>query len=807
MPNKPKKNSGLKYYHIILLSILVCPLLILNSNSVNNKREQEKLFKQEKEKIKNIFLRRLDFASDTNDICKKGTEDLQKYYETGDGNIIGIDDDKIESKNNPKYIQALINLITGSENEGDSGIIDYIKHIIPALIFLVIAILSLPGWLVCCICSCANCCCCCCCKKAYCKLPFYIISCVIYAFVVAVSIYGLSQSNSIFVGLADTECSLLKFIGEVLDGETRQTKPRWGGISGIQELLLETKTKIGNLGDSTKNDLSNKKNQAETKKQQFENALHLYSHNIDNIDDDDETYEYKRNLSPNEGAGSYSLDIIYNFGVFDKDNPQSAREGTLVKSWYEEYKEVARNSKEQMDDAYTNFDKLIQKKDEASNALDSGVNSIDDIKQSFDDVKDQISSIIVDNSDTIDKFGKLIFKIVFSLLMAINLGIAAFITLLFFCKFSLCQNGCLKCLLKSLIHILWNILALLTFLTLLIGSIFTLVGTVGKDLILVVEYLVSDENLGKPEPALLGEAGDYLKTCINGDGDLKEKLNLNLDSMNNLGELRVAKRKIDEAKQNAQNLLDTKIAYNAYKTEYEARKSYSTDDFKLINLGNPNIYLTFRDYLSKLNNNIPGGKRDTWSISCTSNKHSCDSPRSDLETSEYCIEPSSCVDKDITNWYTDSNINVEVLDHFIKSVKKASETDVSEDSKSIKSILNILDTKYTEFLKGQTSSLDIFNRTITDLTDIFNEFAGEDGDAFSIVNCTFIGRNVKVILKNLEKSLGTNIYTVGIILVVAGLALCISISFTILLNIIINIKDDKENNINEIKIVNYNNSE
>ena len=34
------------------------------------------------------------------------------------------------------------------------------------------------------------------------------------------------------------------------------------------------------------------------------------------------------------------------------------------------------------------------------------LNSIDDIKQSFDDVKDQISSIIVDNSDTIDKYTK-----------------------------------------------------------------------------------------------------------------------------------------------------------------------------------------------------------------------------------------------------------------------------------------------------------------------------------------------------------------------------------------------------------------
>ena len=145
MQNKTKKYSGLKYYHIIFLSILLCPLLILNSNSVNKKREEEKLFKRETEKIKNIFLRKLDFTSDTNEICKKGNEDLQQYYETGDGNIIGINDEKIESKNNPEYIQSLINLISGSENnEDDSGILDYIKHIIPALIFLVIAILSLP---------------------------------------------------------------------------------------------------------------------------------------------------------------------------------------------------------------------------------------------------------------------------------------------------------------------------------------------------------------------------------------------------------------------------------------------------------------------------------------------------------------------------------------------------------------------------------------------------------------------------------------------------------------------------------------
>ena len=46
----PKKSNEfvpkLKYYHIILISILLCPLLIINSNSFNKKRGKEKLIKE-----------------------------------------------------------------------------------------------------------------------------------------------------------------------------------------------------------------------------------------------------------------------------------------------------------------------------------------------------------------------------------------------------------------------------------------------------------------------------------------------------------------------------------------------------------------------------------------------------------------------------------------------------------------------------------------------------------------------------------------------------------------------------------------
>jgi hypothetical protein len=236
----PKKSNEfvpkLKYYHIILISILLCPLLIINSNSINKKRGKEKLIKENETFMRKLYLRNLDFASDTAEICQKGSKDLQNYYVTGNGTEIGIKEDPITSENNPEYINALINLVSGEDDSMDN-LMDYIMHIIPVLIFLAIAILFLPGWLVCCICCCADCCCCCCCKKTYCKLPFYIISCAFYALSICICIYGLSQSNSVFVGLADTECSLLKFIGEVLDGESREAKPKWEGINGIVGLF------------------------------------------------------------------------------------------------------------------------------------------------------------------------------------------------------------------------------------------------------------------------------------------------------------------------------------------------------------------------------------------------------------------------------------------------------------------------------------------------------------------------------------------------------------------------------------------
>ena len=800
-------SPNLKYYHVILISILLCPLLIINSNYLNKKREQEKALKQDIKILRQLYARKLDsssdddsFTSDTNKICEKGTKDLQNYYKTGDGSIIGIkEDEEIKSENNPKYIDALVNLISSEGSSGDN-IKDYIMHLIPVLIFLVIAILSLPGWLVCCICSCCKCYCCSCCQKPVCKLPFYIVTMVIYALGICISIYGLSQSNIIFVGLADTECSLLKFIGEVLNGETKQTTPRWGGITNIVKTFEDVITKIDGLDTQTTARLSTSNSEAEGKKNEFETALQTYSENV--YDDNSISGEgnYKHTLSLSNGkSGTYILDIIKKFGKFTPTSTPIATSDSFVEMWYEEYKQVSESSKQQMKDSSGYYDDLIREKDTGTSEIRTGINSIKDIQKTFNDVKDKISKIIIDYSDLIEKYGKLASKIVFYVLMVIDIAIVVFSTLKLFFSFGT-GNCFVNCLTKSMIHILWNILGLLTFLTLLIGSLFYGLGTIGKDLISVVSFLVSDKNLQKGEDALLlGDAAKYLIVCINGDGDLKEALNFNISAMDNIDALRTAKMRIEGAIEDSNQLLEEKIAYNNYLEEYNKRKLYTIDNFKLINYNDNNDYLTFNEYLERFNSEIATSKKDKWSITCESNEdsHTCETPQTSPHLTEYCIKPSTCKTKNVNDWYgaltSDSFL---VISAFIKSIQIASKESTQADlhssspfsTKSIENVLKILNYKYTKFLESQTASLKIYNETISELTDMFNLFAGNNGTIFDIVNGKFIGRNVKVILKYLEKSLGNNFKTMGICLIIVGLSMCISIPFTILLNLILDTK-------------------
>ena len=96
----------------------------------------------------------------------------------------------------------------------------------------------------------------------------------------------------------------------------------------------------------------------------------------------------------------------------------------------------------------------------------------------------------------IDKYGKFGVKLALTILMIINVALAILLIFICCCSMKACTSCCcFRCLFKFCTHIFWNVLALMMIITLLIGSLFSIIGKVGNDGMSLVSYIVSQENL------------------------------------------------------------------------------------------------------------------------------------------------------------------------------------------------------------------------------------------------------------------------------------------------------------------------
>ena len=272
-------NPKLKPYHIIIIGCLLSPLLLINSIYINKKRAEAKLNKEKGQLFERIVQgRRLD--ENTDKICQKGTETMLEFYKTG--NASDLDERQIKSEDKGKpYFDAFLSIVqhfAGDDKkedndmnispDGNNGIsggrrnlfeipgipVDlkgnlktYGMHLLPILAFFVIAVLCIPGWLVCCFCCCCNCCCCCCCRESTCKIYCFFFSYFFYGLSITICVYGLIKINSLLAGMADTECSILLFFDQVLEGETKTELPKWIGINGINALLVNLANEMNKL--------------------------------------------------------------------------------------------------------------------------------------------------------------------------------------------------------------------------------------------------------------------------------------------------------------------------------------------------------------------------------------------------------------------------------------------------------------------------------------------------------------------------------------------------------------------------------
>ena len=834
---------NLKAYHIILLGCFLTSLLILNSNYVNQQRAINKL-NIEKSKLFNkiIATRNLDgdpepgpegdpepeeeqhesdiTKEDIDKVCEKGSESLKEYYKTGDLEKIELKEGNIKSEDSDKeYIQALINIIKKqggglgggrrrnlqdeeeekkSEEGGDTNINDelmkYGKHMIPSLFFIVVAILCIPGWVVCCSCCCCNCCCCCCCKNSCCKIPCFIITYALYALVIGVCIYGLARSNAIFVGFSDTECSILRFFDEVVEGESKKETPKWPGIKEIKKIMNGMKTELSDIKENSSGDINTEITSKDTKKNAFLTTLNSQSQEIYNdigVSPIHYSPQYIITIDSNiYSSGRYVLDLVKRFGRYkradsDTDNDYCTS-NSIVYYWIQEFNGVSENADIYLGQAQDGFnDALGDNFNDIIDGLNTGSDTMDLFDGAFTDIKNEIAGIVLDYYEKIDDYGKLGFKLVFLILAIIDIAIAAFMLLLCFCSGKLCNKCCCcRCLFKLVIHLLWNIYALLMIITFLVGSLFTLIGTIGKDATSVVSYLISEDNIGEGKETVIipDNIKKYLTTCINGKGDIMNQLNMGTNVKEPLQNIRDAQFQIISAKREFLQIMNTESTCNNTIKQFEERKEFKTNELKFFGIDstNENQILDFENILNSINEDTTNG--ETWNINCPSESVCGNGPADDdIHTGDTCFHPKKCLpgNRDWIQSQTDPS-NIKDRANIITEMSKIF------NNPQFKNIMTDLQTKYYEFLGSYVHALDFFNATIDRIAGPLNEYTNEDGEMFSFINCKFIGTNLKILLKYLHEALGGNFYTIGVCLILVGFSMALSICFTIFLIVVIN---------------------
>ena len=861
-----KMISRLKSYHIIILGCVLGCLLTFNSNYINEQKATMKLNKEKSELFDRIISKRRlqeiqegdeDVIYLTSEVCSHSSDDLKEYYQSGDLTKIDLEPGLIECKDKDnKYVKALIGVLEGfikdedsSENpntipnnndnnsgnddpevrerlrllsldeEGKENIKIYVDRILPMAVFLGIGILCIIGWLVCCFASCCNCCCCCCFRKEGCKIPCFIFTYIFYALVITVCIYGLTQTNKIFTGIANTECSFMKFFDDILDGEEKEETPKWIGINGVSNMLNSLYDTVEDMENSDLNaNLESKIRDIDEERSNFMPELkstykNYYTDRNDGIDGVDPNVgyyvEYNNDAYIKESDsttinynGKYMLDIFNLLGRYDNDKQNYT--GYLY-LWDREISEIDNQASGTLNSAAGSFRNMLNENiGEIKRGLHSGITSLEELRKPFDDVYDVIADAIYDSSVYIDKYGKLSVQLVFGILAAMNLALGILVLLI--CLFSgkSCADCCCcRCICKCATHIIWNLLAFLMIIAFIIGSLLSLLGAIGSDMMSVFSYIVSEENFNKGDSAViinkLEEGKDILKECFIGNGRLTELFNLS-DVTDDFDI-------IQEKKNEIQGYMDEfreRMNYPSYtylKSLLENRLQF-TEDTNLIlldpqsNTPEAQKIINLDEIIKKLNDS-PGAD-EKWNLLEGDKDKICIKDQNDgfAMNSQNVLHPWTCEpyhrdwiegsgNTDITNY---AKIATDIID-LLKYAKGEIEPANNPNYKSYYDILDELKGKYEVYLNKYMDVLEFFDDVIDQITSALEEAIGSNGqhDTFSFLDGKFIRNDLKILLKYLQYSLGEDIYTVGLCLVIVGFSLILSVSSTILLLVIINI--------------------
>ena len=758
----------------------------------------------ERFKIRNVLEN-----SGVDKICSKASSEVQTFFESGGTSL----DDK-EYEDNEEYIQKLLDLIEGKGDKNEALNV-YLTHLTPILFFIVFGLVSILIWPVCLCCMCCRCCnscircffCCCNLKFKKCLTNvFFFAALVFFIFGVIFSIIGISRIYTLFETMDDASCTLFKIVTEAVNGQQTTNKPKWGGIEGVNEIII-------NLKNAVITSINNYKEAFKQAKENMDDEKDLW---ISDSIVPSYTQVNSKSLSLNTFKIQNGEDVTYNGIIpeYIKNYGPYTESKTFLYNLNTEYNTLTSTLYTVLDKAYNLVDTSLT--DDVANKLDSTTTEISTLGENFDELSEEIAEPWMKHQDEIKDYTEKISKAISTLVLIFCFEIIFNLILL---KFKICSR--LKFCFTVIFYVFYSLLFVFTILVFIVFGFIGILGIAAKDCASVAHFIFSNDNLNSDNPRVLksGKSSTYLNACVNGNGDLKSAFGFD-SSMNDLDEL--------------YHLGDT---LNDYLNDIPSTITPLTiSSFQLLDYGNK--YLNFKYYDSN------GIDQNVYSIVDEMNKYTkYDSNTYQNQDSNYYNEMWSInsISTDGYSYYSTIN-NIQTpynskyllniydsweLEHFTtrygNTVTLKSTSGYSSVADGIKSLYSVLldlktknnviyndvaqvnsnlKTEYSKIISLINISLRAAIKTIEPLTDAVSEFLGDGSNSiYSVMNCAFIGYDVKFLLKQLHDNIGDDFYVFGSIMITMGICITLGLYLSSLHFIFQKdiFKQEDENNENNYK--------
>ncbi len=327
--------------------------------------------------------------------------------------------------------------------------------------------------------------------------------------IVIACIIGFVFSEQFVEALNQTSCSFFLFYQDGKFGQETTALPRWAGPTKIKETLDGTSKAIDSIVANSKTAFSDN-SWVDSDSAAFNKLL----------TDANSKFSGSTLTNPNPAnslkGGVSSIKPIYidTYGDYSKS-------GAKLNTIYQEYDIKIKASVTSLDQAKSYSSLIESQSSTLKSTFDTAATSIDDFNKLFDDLDTGAIKTWKDGQDQINDTGVTIFLIFFVVSMVLALLSVIFLILL------MISAKCCSCT-RMILHIIWNITALIMIVNFIVGSVFGILGLFATDAPDVFNYAFSTENLKGSDPIIFTDAGsdsnNYLNVCMNGDGDLEKEI-------------------------------------------------------------------------------------------------------------------------------------------------------------------------------------------------------------------------------------------------------------------------------------------